>query len=644
MGREGTRPDAAQKSLSESPPRKAQPVAPLTQWERVGLAVQALAVDPAGLKGLWLRARSGPVRDRVIAGLAALPLPLRKLHPSLGDEALYGGLDITATLAEGRPVRSEGLLAHPAALVLTMAERCPAGLAARLGQALDAPGPCLIALDEGAEAEEALPPALADRLALFLTLDGIADADAPPLVLDAAELAEARARLGGIRQPAVVAERLAGVALRLGINGLRAPLLALRLARVIAALRGHAGIRREDILTAAELAFAHRATILPEAAAPEAAPPPDAPEPNPQDSEASTDSLDLPEELILEAVRAALPADLLDRLAAARAARALQGGTGSGEARTGHRRGRPLPSRPGKPSAGHRLDLIATLRAAAPWQAIRRAQAEKARFLEAGVPPTPIASPPGGGEALAATGTALRTDGMADQPAPPSPLVGEGRGGGATPKQERRLHIRPSDLRIRRHQERTERVIIFAVDASGSAALARLAEAKGAVELLLARAYARRDHVALIAFRGTAAELMLPPTRSLVQTKRRLSGLPGGGGTPLAAALKLASETAVRARSRGLTPVLVLLTDGRANIALDGAAGRERAEADATQMARLWRGAGAASVVIDTASRPEAGLKRLSLSLGGVYLPLPRADAARMSTALEAALGPVQSG
>jgi magnesium chelatase subunit D len=89
---------------------------------------------------------------------------------------------------------------------------------------------------------------------------------------------------------------------------------------------------------------------------------------------------------------------------------------------------------------------------------------------------------------------------------------------------------------------------------------------------------------------------------------------------------------------------LALLTDGRANIGLDGAAGRERAEADAAQMARLWRGTGAASVVIDTASRPEAGLKRLSQSLGGVYLPLPRADSARMSTALEAALGPVQSG
>ena len=545
----------------------------------------ALAVDPGGLKGLWLRARVGPVRDRVTAALSALPLSQRRLHPGIGDEALFGGLDLTATLAAGRPVRSEGLLARPSALVLTMAERCPAGLATRLGQALDGPGHCLIALDEGAEAEEALPPALADRLALFLSLDGIAEADAPPPALNAHALDEARARLPRVRLPAKAGEKLTAVAMTLGIPGLRAPLLALRLAQVVAALRGHAGVRREDVLTAAELAFAHRARTFPETATEAPVPPP--PPPDPGTEEAQADSLDLPEELILEAVKAALPTDLLDRLAAARAARALKGGMGAGEARAGHKRGRPLPSRPGKPDANHRLDLIATLRAAAPWQAVRRREARE---------------------------------------------------------DDRRLHIRPADLRIRRHQERTERVLIFVVDASGSAALARLAEAKGAVELLLARAYARRDHVALIAFRGTGAELILPPTRSLVQTRRRLSGLPGGGGTPLAAALRLAGETALRARSRGLTPVLALLTDGRANVALDGAPGRARAEADAAAMARAWRATGAASVVLDTATRPEAGLRRLAQTLGGVYLPLPRADAARLSTALEAALAPVQAG
>jgi magnesium chelatase subunit D len=598
----------------------------------VSLALSALAVDPAGLKGLWLRARVGPVRDRVVAALAALPLPQRRLHPAIGDEALFGSLDLTATLAAGRPVRSAGLLAQPSALVLTMAERCPAGLAARLGQALDAPGHCLIALDEGAEAEEALPPALVDRLALFLTLDEISAGEAPPLMLDPAALALARSRLPRVRVPAKTGDRLIAVALALGIPGLRAPLLALRLARVLAALRGHAGVRREDMLTAAELAFAHRARNAPNPQTEAPAPPPPELPPDGTPEEAQAETLELPEELILEAVKAALPPDLLDRLAAARAARALKGGMGAGEARAGHKRGRPLPSRPGKPDSTHRLDLIATLRAAAPWQALRRRQMSAALDM----PATAVPSPQGEGETHQVTAMAF------PDLAPPDPRVGEGWGGGGLG--DHRLLIRPADLRIRRHQERTERVLIFTVDASGSAALARLAEAKGAVELLLARAYARRDHVALIAFRGAGADLVLPPTRSLVQTKRRLSGLPGGGGTPLAAALRLAGDTAQRARARGLTPVLVLLTDGRANVALDSSPGRTQAEADATGMARAWAARRAPAIVIDTATRPEAGLQRLARTLGGTYLPLPRADAARMSTALEAALASGQAG
>ena len=116
--------------------------------------------------------------------------------------------------------------------------------------------------------------------------------------------------------------------------------------------------------------------------------------------------------------------------------------------------------------------------------------------------------------------------------------------------------------------------MIFTVDASGSAAMARLGEAKGAVELLLAQAYARRDHVALVAFRGETAETILQPTRSLVQTKRQLASLAGGGGTPLAAGLKAALDLAQQARGRGLTPTIITLTDGRANLALAGTASR----------------------------------------------------------------------
>ncbi len=181
-------------------------------------------------------------------------------------------------------------------------------------------------------------------------------------------------------------------------------------------------------------------------------------------------------------------------------------------------------------------------------------------------------------------------------------------------------------------------MLIFAVDASGSAALARLAETKGAVELLLARAYATRDFVSLIAFRGTGAELLLPATRSLVQTKRRLAALPGGGGTPLAAGLSLALDQANRQARRGLTPIIVILTDGRANVALDGTGNRGQAATDAQTVARAVRGAGHASIVIDTGQRPEQSLSRLATVMDGTYLPLPRASAEHLSAAVAATL------
>jgi magnesium chelatase subunit D len=540
-------------------------------WDRVTLVLSVLAVDPAGLGGLWLRARVGPARDAVVAALPVLPLPQKRLHPGLTDEALFGGLDLTATLAAGRPVRSEGLLAQPSALILTMAERCPAGMAARLAQALDQPRHCLVALDEAAEAGEGLPGTLADRLGLFLSLDGLAVGS---LALDAGRIAAARLGLAGVRLPANARETLARVALALGIDSLRAVLFALRAARAVAALRGHKGMRAEDVTTAAELVFAHRATRVPETADPTP------PEPPPAEGESlHQEGMTPPDDLMVEAVRAMLPPDLLDHLDAARAARALRGATGAGEAKVGNRRGRPLPARPGHPSAEKRLDLVATLRAAVPWQALRRV----------GVP-------------------------------------------------ERLIHLRPSDLRVKRSEERSDRVLVFAVDASGSSAMARFGEAKGAVELLLGRAYARRDHVALVVFRGASAELVLPPTRSLVQVKRRLAGVPGGGGTPLAGALQLAEATALRARGRGLSPVVALLTDGRANVALDGTPGRARAEAEAAQAARSLRGLGLPGVVIDTAARPQDGLRLLAASMGAVYLALPRADAQRLSVALEAAL------
>jgi magnesium chelatase subunit D len=182
-------------------------------------------------------------------------------------------------------------------------------------------------------------------------------------------------------------------------------------------------------------------------------------------------------------------------------------------------------------------------------------------------------------------------------------------------------------------------VAIFVVDASGSSALHRLAEAKGAVELLLADCYVRRDEVALIAFRGTSASLVLPPTRSLVRARRHLAELPGGGGTPLAAGLAAAADLAAHVGRKGHAPVVVVLTDGRANVTLAGEAGREQARDDALTVARRLAAAGHATLVIDTSSRPDPQAQRLAEALRARYLPLPYAGAEAVSAAVRHTIG-----
>ena len=571
--------------MVDAPP----PPRPLSALDRARLALDVLALDGAALGGLWLRARVGPARAAVMGRLADIPLPARRIHPTIDDGALFGGTDLAASLSAGAHRKSAGILAQPSALILTMAERAPAGLAARLAQYLDAGTSCLIALDEGAEAEETLSPTLAERLALFLDLSDFALEDAEGLEA-ASDLTLARARLihlRGIGLPPQAMNALAAAAASLGIDSLRAPMMAARAAFAIAALRGLDAPDDTCLRDAASLVYAHRATIFPDTPQ-EDAPPPDAPPPNDTPNDAPDDTpqdlADIPQDLVLEAVRAALPADVLARLAAGRAARGMKGGAGAGDKMKGNHRGRPLPARAGRMRQGKRIDILATLRAAAPLQTLR----------------------------------------------------GAGLGAGDTPK---RLAIRPSDLRIKRYQHSSDRVLIFTVDASGSSAFARLAEAKGAVELLLAQSYARRDHVALLAFRGQGCEVVLPPTRSLTATKRRLAGLAGGGGTPLAAGLRMGLDVALQARARGMTPTLALLTDGRGNIALDGSANRARADEDAQRLARVFAASGIPALVIDIATRPQPSLAGLARGMGATYLPLPRADSRLLTKVLQAGMG-----
>ncbi|NNU79336.1 magnesium chelatase subunit D [Halovulum dunhuangense] len=564
------------------------PAIPPADW-----AAALLAVDP-GLGGILLRARACLAREAWIAAALALSgHASRRLPVDAGEDRIFGGLDLAATLAAGRPVHAAGLLADMGrgTLVVPMAERMTVGLAARLGQAMDAGARfALVALDEGEE--DQVPPAIADRLAFAVALapSPLRDRAVPLSGFDAAECALARDALARVQVPDDLSEALTGAAAAFGIGSLRAPLLALRCARAAAALRGKAEAGVAEAELAAALVLAPRARRLPEAETeepPAETPPP--PEPSQQDqdeSEGRSQPLEIPEELLLEAVKAAIPPDLLSRLAAAGAlSRGSNAqGAGAGDDQRSKTRGRPAGTRRGDPRSGGRLDLVATLRAAAPWQPLRRGMAGTA---------------PG------------------------------------------RVIVTPDDFRIRQFNEKREKVVIFAVDASGSAAMTRLAETKGAIELMLAEAYVRREQVALIAFRGETAELLLPPTRSLVQAKRRLSALPGGGGTPLAAGIEAAALLADRLRRRGQMPHVALLTDGRANIARDGTPGRETARNDALAAARMLRAAGTPALLLDTSPRPQDAAKALAAAMGALYLPMPRADARTLDATLRAALTPV---
>ena len=540
-------------------------------WVKTLLALRLLSANPTGLKGLVIRARSGPIRDRLIEIIQNAAPALYKIYPIMSDEQLFGGLDLVQTLQQQKLVYAQGLLARSAWAQLCMAERCDGALAAKLGQALDdgriAP---LIVFDEGTD-EETAPQALKDRVGFWVDLEDVSLADLEVVKFEPAPkepLAVVSARLEDIAT-------LVDLAARFGIHSARAAQFALTCARAHAALAGRSALSAEDIEIAAALIYPSRATLMPEA--PEA-PPEQTQEPEQEnaqeqaESAQDTDLSELPQELLIEAVKALLPSDFLSRLATTGAQRSAAG-TGAGQSRKSKARGRPAPSRPGRLDGQSRVDVIATLRSAAPWQKLRAARKP----------------------------------------------------------QRSRITIFPNDIHLKHYEQRAERLVIFIVDASGSAAMARLAEAKGAVELLLAEAYARRDYVALIAFRGASGDLMLPPTRSLVQTKRRLSALPGGGGTPLAGGLQAAGVLAQKALSQGKTPVLALLTDGRANISLDGSANRQKAAEDAALMAGWISGLGIKSVVMDVGRSPNAALADLAQTLRAEYYPMPRADAHGLS-------------
>jgi len=633
-------------------------------------AAAALALDPQGLGGAVLRAQAGGARDAWVAALRVfLPTdaPVWRLPLNISDDRLLGGLDLAATLNQGAPVAQVGLLAqaHGGVVLAAMAERLSPSTTAQLCAALDsgqvrveregisrvsASRFALVALDEALADDTPLSAALADRLGLWLDLSQFS-VRATLLVDQGMQQAvqEARALLPQVQTDEAMLQALCATTQALGVHSPRAAWQAWRAARASAALRGSLIVEAEDATRAVQMVLAPRATQQPQvqpedtmesepgeppeppeppqqdsAPAPtpdeaESAPPPPAPSPpagSPDEVEAEQsatpdEAKELQDQLV-QAALASIPPGLLARLEQGETARGAAPAAGrSGAASASRNRGRPLGARAGAPHAGARLHLIETLRAAAPWQRLRQQQAEQA-------------------EQVAQAARSETADGR----------PGKVRTASATaPRVHVRVRVRSQDFHVRRFEQRRTTTTIFAIDASGSSALHRLGEAKGAVELLLAECYVRRDEVAVIAFRGRGAELLLPPTRSLVRAKRGLAGLPGGGGTPLAQGIEAATQLAHLVRRRGATPVIVLLTDGRANVTRSGEGGRARAQEEALQAARVLRAQGGHVLLIDTSPRADPAALALAVALGARYLALPQANAQALSRAVAGGRG-----
>lgn len=175
----------------------------------------------------------------------------------------------------------------------------------------------------------------------------------------------------------------------------------------------------------------------------------------------------------------------------------------------------------------------------------------------------------------------------------------------AAPGKPLEFKVSKNDLHQQIRVGKSANLILFVVDASGSMAAQRRMEAvKGAVLALLTDAYQRRDEVAVISFRGDAAALLLAPTRSVDRAEQGLRELPTGGRTPLPHALQLALETLEQAAAHGAPPLLVLLSDGKANVALRDGGDPWR---ETLTLAEMLAGRGIPALVLDT----ETGYLRL---------------------------------